>query len=122
MLKKVKMCVEQGEDALTCRCVLTAPSPILQCREGDLIALFNKSRDPNLEPKHLSVANLTQPCSKFSTDDTDPQFISARIPFDDCGTVVKVSELSPSLPLSHRLASFHMHIKSSSGGFAHSNF
>ena len=92
-----KMCVQHVQDALTCCCMSTAPSPILQCRDGDLIALFNKSRDPNLETKHLSVANRTQACPAFTTDDSDAQFISARIPFDDCDTIVKVSTLSPSL-------------------------
>ncbi|KAL8611816.1 hypothetical protein ACOMHN_053537 [Nucella lapillus] len=61
----------------------TAPSPKLQCRNGDLIALFNKSRDPNLEPKHLS---LDTSCADLAKDDTDPSFITVTIPFDKCGT------------------------------------
>lgn len=63
-----------------------APQPILQC-DGSLIALFNKSRDTNLEVKHLSIYNQT--CADLKVDTSDPNFISVRIPFDKCNTIVR---------------------------------
>ncbi|KAK7094765.1 uncharacterized protein [Littorina saxatilis] len=69
-----------------------APQPILQCRDNGLIALFNTSRDTALEAKHLAVANLTtggpRTCLGFTVDDSDPQYISASIPYEQCGTTV----------------------------------
>nr|KAG5706613.1 hypothetical protein BaRGS_005683 [Batillaria attramentaria] len=66
------------------------PQPELQCREGDLIAMFNTSRDTNLEPKHLSIADpYTGPCTFQPTVTSDRQFIEAKISFEQCGTGVR---------------------------------
>ncbi|XP_076436805.1 scavenger receptor cysteine-rich domain-containing protein DMBT1-like [Babylonia areolata] len=86
-------CVASELAAVTCVTVdyptPEPPTPDLQCREGDLIAAFSKSRDPSLEPKHLK---LLVNCTKLVKDDSDPNFITVRIPFNDCGTEVRVNE------------------------------
>lgn len=66
------------------------PHPELQCRNGDLIALFNTSRDPNMEPKHLTIAdNYTGSCTFVPAFTADRRFIEAKINFEQCGTRVK---------------------------------
>ncbi|KAK6195640.1 hypothetical protein SNE40_001026 [Patella caerulea] len=62
------------------------PVPTLQCKDGYLISLFSRSRDRNLEEKHLSVTNPTSSCNIIKS--TDDNFVIVRIPFTGCGTTV----------------------------------
>ncbi|XP_071097739.1 scavenger receptor cysteine-rich domain-containing protein DMBT1-like [Haliotis cracherodii] len=63
------------------------PVPVLECREGYLIAAFSRIRDPNLETKHLNISNpITGVCNARKSQDNNTVVI--RIPFDGCGTNV----------------------------------
>lgn len=69
---------------------ISAPIPILQCLDGKLLALFNKSWDPNLEEKFLTIADpYTGDCRVAK--DSSGDFVSIEIPFQQCGTKVTVS-------------------------------
>lgn len=62
------------------------PEPLLDCSNGMLSASFAKSRDAFLEEKHLVPAlNYTGPCNFVR--DSDEDFVSISIPFDECGTI-----------------------------------
>ncbi|BFZ20267.1 hypothetical protein BsWGS_23306 [Bradybaena similaris] len=60
-----------------------APLPVLVCTEGKMVAQFNRTQDPNLETKHLSILN--QPNCPFTTN-TSTQYVTIIIPVDKCGT------------------------------------
>ncbi|XP_067661710.1 uncharacterized protein [Haliotis asinina] len=60
------------------------PVPVLDCREGYLIAAFSRIQDPNLEEKHLTILNST--CVPIRSHDNNTVVI--RIPFSGCGTNV----------------------------------
>ncbi|XP_052788727.1 mucin-2-like [Mya arenaria] len=69
----------------------TRPEPILECTDGLLRASFDRSRDKNLETKHLEVAlTYTGPCNVVKEATT--QFITIAIPFDECGTQSSYNE------------------------------
>ncbi|KAL4218943.1 Zona pellucida-like domain [Mactra antiquata] len=61
------------------------PRPVLECTDGYLSAGFSRTRDPYLEEKHLSVATLTSGACNV-VKETDDNFVTIRIPFDECGT------------------------------------
>ncbi|XP_046558298.1 deleted in malignant brain tumors 1 protein-like [Haliotis rubra] len=60
------------------------PVPVLDCRDGYLIAAFSSILDPNLEEKHLTILNST--CVPLRSHDNSTVVI--RIPFAGCGTNV----------------------------------
>lgn len=61
------------------------PDPIVTCTNGLISASFSRITDPNLEEKHVSI-NMTYSgtCGMVKENTTD--FITIRVPFDECGT------------------------------------
>ncbi|KAL3871999.1 hypothetical protein ACJMK2_039970 [Sinanodonta woodiana] len=68
------------------RSPLAAPLPLLQCNTGRFTASFSRSRDPFLEPKHLSIGTVYNgTCTTNKT--LDPNYVVIIIPFNECGTL-----------------------------------
>ena len=63
----------------------SGPDPIVTCTNGLISASFSRITDPNLEEKHVSI-NMTYSgtCGMVKENTTD--FITIRVPFDECGT------------------------------------
>ncbi len=65
--------------------LITAPEPVLECTNSEIIARFSLEREPRLRPEYLSLQDNTNPSCGFRRE-TQAGSVNIIIPYAGCGT------------------------------------